>query len=125
MDRETRSALARLEEQVQANSARMEAGFARTEAGFARTEAGFARMDHYFELLQAQRRDDLDRIDARFDQVDQRFERVEARLDRVEGEVRSLRAELSSFRDWVTTQFTELRAWLRDLTARVESLEGR
>ena len=90
-------------------------------AAFAGLEARLeSRMNRWFELGQGQHvelRQDFARLDARITELREDVSRLDAQLA-------AFYAEFRTFRDWVTEQFAELRAVIRQLTHRIESLEG-
>ena len=78
----------------------------------AESQEGFRRMERFFELGQARH------LDLRADVA-----RLDEKVAGLTARITALEESLRAFRDWVTLQFSELRAAIGQLTVRVDRLE--
>jgi hypothetical protein len=90
----------------------LQEGFERVDRIELAQQKGFERIDHYFELAQEQHL-----------QLVARTHEVSAHLADLSERVRTLEAEFRSFRDWATTQFSDIFRQLRDIVNRLDRLE--
>jgi chromosome segregation ATPase len=91
------------------------------------TRAAFARIDRYFELgkLQHQElRNDVQGLKQDMHELKQDMHELKVDVHELKQDLSALAAEFRSFRDWATVQFAELRTAIRDLTRRLERVEG-
>lgn len=77
----------------------------------------FARIDRFFAL------NHVEHVKTRED-MDRRFARVETELSGVTAEVAAFRNEFQRFRDWTTSQISEIRSAIMRLTRRLEKMSG-
>ncbi|HUF51360.1 MAG TPA: hypothetical protein VMN60_11025 [Longimicrobiales bacterium] len=92
------------------------------------TRAAFGRMDRYFELGYAEMRSlrsETRSIRTELEAVGVELKALRTDVNANSAELASLRDELRGFRDWVVTQFAELRAELKRFNVRLERLERR
>jgi predicted nucleic acid-binding Zn-ribbon protein len=143
MDDETRAAFGRMERSFQLMQQEMRAGFERTQqemrAGFERVgrievaqQEGFERVDRIelaqqkgFECVRVEleHQQRLERYDRYIERSKEQHLQLVAQLTDLSERMRTLEAEFRSFRDWATTQFSNISRQLSDIVTRLDRLE--